>query len=567
MPQIPNPVPSVQVADTPLPKVSVNTPEAAFGGATAAAITNLGRTIEGSGNELFARAISLKNDDNLAEAKEADTKYMEEAGKLHAEFDSLKGGNAPKSYEQLQQDLGKARTDIRENLSNPAAKRLYDSSSLGTMGRTIFNGANHAAAVNKRYQWDASAARVETFKNQVYQQPDNRTFDASISGLEAEIGKQAALGGWDQSKYEEELAKAKSEMASHRILGMARNDPNAANQLADEYKKKGLLQGRDVETVGNKVQSFTESIGTNEVAQQVLSKYTLNDGTFSKSAKEMRDEAVAAAKKLYPDNPKIETATVQNFDKNYSAHNYIKTQDEREVRQQVSDYIVKGVTDTKLLPADLLRRMSPQDIKDFPAKAVSYHSAVQKQTNDLQYRGLLGLYNEDNAKFMDTDIMKVPGISKENINFFLKLQRSSAADGDPRVSRAMGWLKGANPQILDDLQVTGKSKDPAMANQFVGALHEAIQSYQEINGKAPTEQIVTKELFPAVTRKVTEKGFLWNSQTPFFQSTVPAEYSKRYLTINPQANETEIRRDYNRQMFDRFFSGQKANKDQGRVGQ
>ena len=106
-----------------------------------------------------------------------------------------------------------------------------------------------------------------------------------------------------------------------------------------------------------------------------------------------------------------------------------------------------------------------------------------------------------------------------------------------------------------------------MANQFVGALHEAIQSYQEINGKAPTEQIVTKELFPAVTRQVTEKGFFYNSKVPFFQGSVPSEYTERYLKINPAANPTEIRRDYSRQMFDKFFSGQKAVKDQTRVGQ
>jgi hypothetical protein len=243
-------------------------------------------------------------------------------------------------------------------------------------------------------------------------------------------------------------------------------------------------------------------------------------------------------------------------------------QDERQRKQEVSDQIVKGVDKVDNLPPDLYKRLTPTEIKQFPANANSYRRAEQVQTNDQQYRDLLGLYNNDNAKFMDTNIYQVPGISKENMNFFLHLQRSAQSNGDPRVSRAMNWLKGYNPTMLDDLGVTGPAKDRDASNQFVGALHEAIQSYQETNGVAPSEKIITKEILPVITRDVVSKGWLWDSKTPFFKSDVPDEYKDQYLKLSPLANDTEIRHAYNRQMFDKFFKEKPSSgKTQGKFGE
>ena len=70
MAQVPySPVPDVAPSDTATPRVSVATPEAAFGGATAKAIENLGTTVQGAGNELFGRAVALQQLNNETEAK------------------------------------------------------------------------------------------------------------------------------------------------------------------------------------------------------------------------------------------------------------------------------------------------------------------------------------------------------------------------------------------------------------------------------------------------------------------------------------------------------------------
>src|SRR5258708_2202373 len=49
-------------------------PAAAFGGEGAQAVSGLGRTVAGAGDEIFSRAIALQNLQNAAEATEADDK-------------------------------------------------------------------------------------------------------------------------------------------------------------------------------------------------------------------------------------------------------------------------------------------------------------------------------------------------------------------------------------------------------------------------------------------------------------------------------------------------------------
>ena len=552
------------------PSISVNAGGAAFGTNVAEAIGGLGKAVEGAGNELFSRAVALKQLDNESEAREADTQYMIQAGTLHANFNALEGKERAQALPQYMKDLQDSRTKLRSGLSNPMAQKMYDASSLSTMGRSIFNGAGAAASANKEYAHSSLSAQHDLLVKGVYDNPDDdSSFRAAIDENHKSSATRAALsvGGYSPEREELMIKQGDSTIAANRILGMARNNPLKASQMLKQYKDEKLLFGNDEKTVTDKVQSLTQTVGTNAIATAVLQKHLQPDGSYEKSASDMQAETVKAATATYPDDPKMATAAAQAFDHNYNQHQWAVQQDQRALNQTLNNYIVKGATSVGMLPPDAVKQMTPTQIKAFPGQANAYVRAEQVQTDQKQYHDLLGEYNNDNGKFMDRDIMREPGISKQNMDFFLGLQRKAQANGDPRVSRAMQQIKGASPQILDDLQVTGKSKDPATANQFVGALHEAIQSYQETNGKAPDEKTITKEIFPAVTRQVTQDGWIWNSKVPFFSSSIPDKYKEEYLKVKPDATDPEIRQTYARQMFDQFFKGQKATKDQGRVPQ
>src|SRR4029077_17653296 len=113
----------------------------------------------------------LQNINNETEAKDADADYMMKAGQLHANFSALEGNQAGDAFAKHTQDLQDLRTSIRGRLSNPAAQRMFDTSSLSVMGRTIFNGAGHAAQQTKVAASNASQARVDTMSDAVGTNP------------------------------------------------------------------------------------------------------------------------------------------------------------------------------------------------------------------------------------------------------------------------------------------------------------------------------------------------------------------------------------------------------------
>lgn len=571
MPRVPySPVPEVGPSDQGAPSLRENAPIEAFGGGTAAAIGALGQTVSHAGDEIFARALAIQQLNNETEAREADAKYMMAAGDIHAKYNALEGKARVDAFPKYSQDLQDLRVHFRNSLSNPMAQKLYDSSSLSTMSRSIFNGAGAAATAQKEYAHTSINAQHDLLVKSVFDNPkDDFGFRQAITQNHESAATRAALlpGGASPERIELLTKQGDSTIAANRILGMARNEPYLASLLLKQYKDEGLLFGKDYETVSNKVQSLTQSVGTNIIANKVLDRYLLPDGNYSKSAADMQAEAVKLATETYPDDPKMASSAAAVFDHNYGMKQYVKHQDEVAVGQEVQNWVVKGVPSVDLLPPDLVKRMSPKQIREYPLQANSYSRAINTQTDEVAKQKWLGVAQTDPDKFVSTDFLREPGLSIPVRKQMMELQRKVTADGDPRVTRAMGWIKGANPQILDDLQVTGPSKDRDTGNQFIGALHEAIQAYQDTNGKPPDEKTVVKEIFPAITRQITQKGIFWDSKSPFFQAPVPEAYKTKFLELSPTATENEIRTSYSRQMFDQFFKSQKASKDQARVGQ
>lgn len=561
-----SPVPSTTPSTVPLPSIRVNAPEAAFGGEVAQGLSHLGTAVEGAGNELFARAYALQQLNNESDARDADAQYMIEAGKLHAQFNALEGKARVDAYDGYAKNLQDLRVKIRGSLSNPMAQKMYDASSLSTMSRTIFNGAGAAASAGIQYNKGTLVGQINLDAKTVEDNPnDEALFQEKVQRVKESTAQLAGMEGFDPTnpKTADMQAKTISHLALQRIIGMARNQPYQASKLFEDYKAKGLLYGDDVTTAEGRVQGFAQTVGAATISDQVLAAHHKTDGTYDASFEDMQAEAKKQATDMYPNDPKMGVAAAAAFDRNYNQVKFAKAQDQAEVKQQVNEYITKGVTDPNLLPPDLVKRMTPEQIKQFPAQANAYQHSISVQTNQVQYDKLLGMYNNDNASFMNTDLFKVPGLSKANIDFFLRLQRQANANGDPRVSRAMGFLKGAVPQALDDLGVTGPRLNRDVHNQFVGALHSAIQGWQEEYSKPPSEKDIVETIYPSLLRQVAEPGWLWGTnQTEFFKSQLPqpiVEQATKAAGHELSVPELEqVRNEYMRTQFNQFYKTSKG---------
>ena len=273
MPQVPySGVPQVGPVSAPTPRYSVDTPAAAFGATVAQATQELGRTVEGAGKELFVRATAMQDLYNHSQAQEADAKYMQAAGELHAKYNTLSGKEAVEAYPRYIQDLQEIRKGIRDGLPNAMAQKLYDSQSLSTMGRTIFNGAGHAASENKKYAIGASNARVAAISDTTLGNPtDDAAFKSGLASAEAEVRAQAKLAGIGDDAEEQAVAKTRSQLWSQRITGMAKQAPLQAGKWLDEAVKSGSIRGEDIARVTNIVQQARNNTGARVISQSVSS--------------------------------------------------------------------------------------------------------------------------------------------------------------------------------------------------------------------------------------------------------------------------------------------------------
>lgn len=282
MPQVPySPIPDVAPQDNPIPRDRLDTPGAAFGTSIAAATEHLGQVTDNAGNELFQRAMSMQDLYNHSQSIEADTDFMQKSGDIHAKLSAMQGKDAVDYYQNgYQQDLQDARQGIREGLPNDMARKMFDQSSLSTLGRTIFNGAGHAAQENKNYAIGAASARVKESNNAALLNPtDEAGFQQHINDAVSNTTAQYQLKGADQDTIDAATHKAVSDLYVNRITGLAKSQPFAANKILSDAAANGKIEGEDLGRITNVVQSATHSVGARNISSEVRSGSDLSPGS------------------------------------------------------------------------------------------------------------------------------------------------------------------------------------------------------------------------------------------------------------------------------------------------
>lgn len=281
MPQVPySGVPDVAPQDNPIPRYTADTPIAAFGGATAHALTELGGSFSQVGNELWTRADAMQQLANHSEATKAAADYAETAGKAHADFSALQGKDAVDAYPDYIKGLKDSRQAMQDGLSNPMAQKMFESDSFSTMGRTIFNGAGHAASENKTYSIGAAAARVQSARNAALVDPtDEKGFQEHFATTVSNTTAQWQQKGADQDTIDNAVHKATSDLYYDRITGLARQQPFAASKMLDDATKDGKINGEDIGKLTAIVRDATHTVGARNISSEVMSGSDLSWGS------------------------------------------------------------------------------------------------------------------------------------------------------------------------------------------------------------------------------------------------------------------------------------------------
>jgi hypothetical protein len=319
MAQVPySAVPDVSPAGPATPRISVATPPAAFGATIAQALEGVGKEVGQAGNELFQRAMAIQELRNNSDAQQADANYMIAAGEVHAKFSALQGKDAVDAYPGYIQQL----KDLREQTGgslNPAARKLYDGSTLGTLGRTIFNGAGHAATQDKMYAANSATAQIGANQDAARYARDDADFDSYLGKIEGDVRYRGGLGGWGPEQIEQDVFKEKSTAWAKRIENISRTEPIRARQMYNEQLAKHTLHSVDIDRLDRVTNAELVSTGARQLATTTYNNATSHADFFSSRGDvriqglnpDLADRAytaISAAEKATGATAKIESA-------------------------------------------------------------------------------------------------------------------------------------------------------------------------------------------------------------------------------------------------------------------
>lgn len=563
--------PQVQPSNQAIPNVSGEAPADAFGTGIAAATGEFGQAVSKSGDVIFQRAMAMQELANQSLARERDAQYIIEVGKLHAEFNSLQGPAAMQAFPKYQQDINALRLELSKDL-NPAAKRMFDASARSTMARTIFNGAGHAAVQNKKWAVETLVAELDLTTKTVEDDPKSDVlFQEKLNQTRVAVANLVALQNLppDSPQAQKLLLDRQSALWAARITGQARTDPELAAKLLDANKTS--LTQQDYLRVDNTVRNQARAIGTANLAEETYDP--------TKTVDQQVEEIKKKAKALYPDDPIFEKNAVTALRGLWNNKQYISRQERINNQQIVAGAIQSGVKNEQELRADpavaaAIDALPKTDQLAIPAQINRYNAARDKETNQQAYLRLYGLSNNDVNGFLETDLTKEPLSQSDMRKLFERQQKlKEVPTGDPRVQRAVGWMRGAMGSQLEALGIFKRTKDNIKDyDLFTGALQSALDVWQEQHGKPPTYKDVIETIGPQIIQQRSEPWFfgMFESKKPFFNQEVPQDFTDRIKADVVAKGGTEptpeqIARAYTRAQYLKLYG--KKEKDGTRIPQ
>lgn len=579
MPQVPyQPFSTVKPTDAGPSGISVATPEAAFGGAVAHAISSLGQNVEHAGDELWKRALALQELKNESDAREATSQYMMHVGELHAQFGTLQGKAAVDAYPGYIKDVQDSRKQFMGSLGNDQARKMYDRESMPTMGRTIFNGAGHAASQGKAYAAGTAQARIDATNDYILHNPeDDNAFRTGITqAVQLVRDVKAPIAGWGKDQTDLAVNKERSSLVLARITGLAKTKPFMAQEVLDQQKED--LFGPDLQKAEDVVKTNIYNTGSRMISQEVNGPTEL--GKREEPLQDRIDRAVKIAEKQRPDDPLFPDFVRDRVTADFNKDKAVKRDAEYTNRNTIAAALTGGVGGKLPITVEELIASSPaveqawnglDAIHQQPyLKALAANAKGDKGwTNDTlrQYQQMKGMSSADPVEFLASDVIgtNLPNSAKrELINLQQRLQ--SKSEGDPRVHKALQIL-GPSMQAAG---ITRDRKDDYY--QFVGGLQEALNTFQEQNKRAPKfeeVQAIGKQLMQEQIDPEKWTFGVMKRTTPLYQQSVPEAEEKvikadpMWARIGVEPTEAQIKEIYIRKRYKELFGGSAKKPQEG----
>jgi hypothetical protein len=378
--QVPyNPVPTESPQLNPLPQAHVDTPIAAFGGATADALTHMGTVAEGAGKELFDRAYAMQELNEQVKADGASADTMDKQLKLYLDYDKLQGQARIDGYQGYVDGLKSIRDDGMQGLNSPYAKMQYlrdtrrnESTMLWHGGMLARTGGDEAAVNGAHSLMNAAVDSAVTISSNDPKEY-NKALDGMTSAASLLVTQQFHLNPGDPG-FNEKLAEIKSDKASGIIKGLlSGNDPEKAQSLMNSWAKSGVLQPADLDLIKERVDDAVDNKAAHKLGVQTYINNSDKGVDDVADATRAAAEKEAPGNKIFADNAVLAARERANTEATAKQHS-------QEGAYQSAFNIIDGVTTNGKVPLTWDDAMQNHDFSD----VVGSGNLTQKQIYDLK---------------------------------------------------------------------------------------------------------------------------------------------------------------------------------------
>jgi hypothetical protein len=411
-------------------------------------------------------------------------------GERHAKFSALEGDQQVKDYPNYVRDLKAIHQKMRDELPNDEVKRRFDARTLNTIGRTIFNGAGSAGTQAKKAADDASAARIQSIGNRVFQSPlDDVGFQQIQRDTEIEVRRFAALKGMHPDTMDDLLRKQWSLNIANRIEAVAKLNSEKGKTLFEENKH---LLGTHADTVEKKVNAYRD-VDVSRAA--VVEEFEGADqGELAEKLPKSRDQYIEGAQRrarTAGGSPHAERLAEQEAGHRFDVNERRIRDQRQESNSKIGFWLNGGNTGSLPLNLQQLMEMSPEArdlyVNASPADQLRIWGALRANVrrdkeftteSEQRWKQLYGMSSGTTAErneFMDTDISAERHFPPAKANILIREQIRLRKDQalDPRIGQAMTRLK---PWL--DANNFNPNRDAETLQVFRGALQAGLNEWQ-----------------------------------------------------------------------------------------
>jgi hypothetical protein len=557
MPQAPDIVPSIAPTTQGVAGPSLPVPVDAFGGAVGLALEHMGGAIEQSANKIWERAVQLQDIQNRTEVDNADAEFIKQTALAHAKFNSQLGTNAgPDALAKHIEEIEGIRTGIRNSLSNPMSQRMFNSTSLSTMGRYISNASNHSANEVKNAYRQGLALRQSTYANEVADSPDDPEPRRKFRAITHLIADEKGIPESDRGEF---VTNAESPVNLETVSRVMDRNPELGKKMMEDYHAQGKLVGEQYTAALKKYEQAAYRILPDQIATQITAdlKSQTDPERTGATLQEREQQARDIAQKKYPDLPlmakEAERATRAAYNDHLSAVRDLNWRDKNLAGDILEgNYSPNGKAPTTMAEftaapggADAIKRMTYSQQQAVKRALLNNATGVYLPTeeNTKAYHQLYGQLTSDDPKVRAAAMdVFVPGLEMpKNYRATLgKLQDQlyKGTPQDPRIGQAMQEMKPS---------LAGMSKDDR--DQFRGAFSLIIQEEMAKNQNKSLPLDEVRKIGARLLQKVPGTGWFTDDSLFQMKRSDIEEYKKQMESEGTVMTDQQIQSDYVRKLY------------------